>query len=342
MLGVKTGTQTWSTAEQRTDFKSDGTRSLSASDVQKHFGGEENVGDVLNRITDPNWVDPAKKMRTAGDSSMDKDAFMGLLLAQMKNQDPTNPLKSHEMAAQLAQFTSLEKLTNISDSIDGLAKAQQPAHNFGALGLIGKAVSGDSSKISRTDLSEIHDVKFRMANDANFAKVTIKDETGEVVRVLEARTLKSGDNEISWNGLKEDGTKANPGQYVASIEATGSNGTKVHAETKFEGVISGVNFTPHGPILMIGKQSVPLSDIKEIIDPRLVQQQKVERLEVNNQVAPGQTGPAQVTPAQAAALTPVVKPESGKAEVGASNIEQVGLSRDMMNQLKKNGVEAGI
>src|ERR1700753_3724608 len=110
MMSVKGGTQTWSTSPQRTDFKSDNTHNVSATDHAKYFDSES-PGDTANKIADPNYVDTTKKMRTVGNAELGKDAFMTLLLTQMKNQDPTNPLKSHEMAAQLAQFTSLEKLT---------------------------------------------------------------------------------------------------------------------------------------------------------------------------------------------------------------------------------------
>src|SRR5262245_60042138 len=135
MIGVKTGTQTWSNSQQRTDFKSDGAQTISATDKEK-MGGDEAIGDILNKVADPNHIDETKKMRTVGGKEMGKDAFMTLLLTQMKNQDPTSPLKSHEMAAQLAQFTSLEKLHNINAAIEGLRKDQQPDHNFQALNFI--------------------------------------------------------------------------------------------------------------------------------------------------------------------------------------------------------------
>src|SRR5688500_17684299 len=119
MMNVKTGTKTWSTAEQTSSMKGDGKNTLSAQDRQKILG-EEDLGTHLNKIADPNWVDPAK-MRKVGNSELDKDAFLKLFLAQLKNQDPTNPMESHELAAQLAQFSSLEKLNNIDTGIAGMA-----------------------------------------------------------------------------------------------------------------------------------------------------------------------------------------------------------------------------
>lgn len=275
MLSVKTGTQSWSATPQKVDFDPEKSNSLSSSE-QKNFFADQNIGDVLNKAADPNWVDPSKQIRKVGDNQLDKDAFMKLLLTQMKHQDPTNPLQSHEMAAQLAQFSSLEKLTNINDGINSLTKAQAPSRNFEALSLIGKAVDGDSAKIDRTDETDEHGIAFTLPSEALNLKVNIKDSNGKVIRTLDMAQLKSGKNEITWNGKEDDGRSAPKGTYMAELEAHGSNGQKIFANTRFQGVISGVNFTPQGPVLMMGKQSVALKDVKEIVDPRsMIKEEKV-------------------------------------------------------------------
>lgn len=266
MISVKGGTQTWSTAPQKTDFKSDGAQNLSATDRAKALG-DSDIGDVLNRVADPNYVDTSKKMRTVGDNQLGKDAFMTLLLTQMKNQDPTNPLKSHEMAAQLAQFTTLEKLNNINEGIDGLRKDQQPSHNFEALSFIGKSITTDNSKVSRLDKDAHHDIRFTLPGDSQKVTLTVKDAEGKPVRSLEFKNLKAGKNELDWNGMTDEGTPAPIGDYTVAFEAVGSNGRKLFVETKTEGVISGVNFTPHGPQLLVGKQIVNMSEVKSISDP---------------------------------------------------------------------------
>ncbi len=331
MIGVKTGTQTWSNSPQRTDFKSDNVQTMSASDRQKHFENE-NIGDILNKVADPNYIDESKKMRTVGNNQLDKDAFMNLLLTQMKNQDPTNPLKSHEMAAQLAQFTSLEKLHNINDSIEGLRKDQRPDHNFQALSFIGKSITTDNSKITRTGEDDRHDVRFNLARDAQKVTMEIKDANGAVVRKLEVRNLKSGKNEISWNGMMEDGRPAPAGEYTASIEALGSNGRKLFVETKTEGVISGVNFTAKGPQLLIGKQVVNLSDVKSISDPNIAE-----------------SGPvfAAKSEPEADSKKVTVKPETKAnadkaAKLKSGNLNDAAMAQGLINQLNKAGAKAGM
>lgn len=264
MVNVKQGTRTWSPAEQTSALKADKAQTLSTPDQERALGGE-NLGDVLNKVADANWVDPAKS-RKVGNSQLDKDAFLKLMLAQMKNQDPTKPMESHEMAAQLAQFTSLEQLNNINSTLEGMKQSQAPAVGYQALNFIGKRVAGDSSKISRAAGDTKHDVSFQLLGDATKVKLTVKDAEGKPVKTLEFGNLKKGENSAQWNGVSGDGTAARPGEYRVTIEATGPTGQKVYAKTEFDGKITGVNYTSQGPVLLVGTQTVKLQDVKKIIE----------------------------------------------------------------------------
>ncbi len=332
MMDIKGGTQTWSSAPQRTDFKSDGAQTVSATDKQKFFDNEA-LGDTLNKVADPNYVANEKAQRKVGNNDLGKDAFMTLLLTQMKNQDPTSPLKSHEMAAQLAQFTSLEKLNNINDGIGDLRKDQLPGHNFQALNMIGKVVNMDNSKIARTDDQDSHELRFNLATDAQKANIEIRDPAGNPIRKLEMRNLKSGVNTLSWNGKTEEGAGAPVGDYTMHVEAVGSNGKKLHVETKAEGKITGVNFTAQGPQLLMGKRILSMADVKSISDPSMEAQPAANV----------------VTPVEPAAETAKVAPadaskNSGKkpAPVAAGNLNDLAMTQGLINKLNKEGAKAGM
>jgi flagellar basal-body rod modification protein FlgD len=266
VMNVKRGTTSFSKGEGNSAMKAEApVHSASAPDMQAAYG-DQNVGDVLNKIADPNWVDPSKKVRTSGDPSMGKDAFMKLMLTQMKFQDPTSPMQSHEMAAQLAQFSSLEQLSNIHGTLESMKTQSQPSTNYQALALIGKKVAGDSSKLTRGTGDTKHGVGFELLQDAARVVVTVKDALGAPVRKMEFSAMKKGDTNVEWNGLKEDGTAARPGEYKISVEAVNASGKKVFAKTTFGGKITGLNFTADGPVLMVGNKTVKLSDVKKIED----------------------------------------------------------------------------
>jgi flagellar basal-body rod modification protein FlgD len=246
---------------------------VSSEELQK-LGGE-NIGEVLNKISDPSWTDPSKKLRTTGNDKLDKDAFMKLMLTQMKNQDPTNPLQSHEMAAQLASFTSLEQLQNINSTLEQLKRGQAPTSNFQALGLIGKAVSGDSAQVTRALGDKDHEFKFTLPEKASDVVVKIRNSEGEIIRNFNMKELKSGANQLTWNGMDDREMSSPAGEYQFFIEAKSSNGKKLAVDTKFEGVISGVNYTSQGPVLMVGGKTVKMSDLKKISDPSLMKNDQI-------------------------------------------------------------------
>jgi flagellar basal-body rod modification protein FlgD len=368
MISVKGGTQTWSSAKQESSLKGDGSQNISASDKAKYFQ-DESIGDTLNKVADPNFIDESKKMRTTGNNQLGKDAFMTLLLTQMKNQDPTNPLKSHEMAAQLAQFTQLEKLNNINEGIVGLRKDNQPDHNFQALAFIGKTITTDNSKISRVDTESTHHVRFSLGADAQEAKMVVKDASGNPVRNIEFKNLKTGKQDLEWNGLTDEGAKAPAGDYTVSIAATGSNGRGLAVDMKVEGVISGVNFTPHGPQLMVGRQLVNMADVKSISETQAPQMETLgvpnaQMLQQLQQMMPPQGAPAAAPKASAqshrtassagmmaiphegpkkAEVKPESKPENAKrAKLMKGDLNDAAMAQGLINQLNKTGAKAGM
>lgn len=324
VVGTKLGTKAFGQTTEKLTGTANLPHTESALDADK-IGGE-NIGDVLNKVADPNWVDPSKKMRSVGNPNLDKDAFFRLMLAQMKNQDPTNPLKPHEMSAQLANFSALEQMTNINQTLQEMKSGQKPTEQFQALSLIGKAVSGDSAKIVRVKGDKIHDIRFNLPMAANDVDIKIKNSAGDTVRTYSLKNQKAGANALSWNGLDDKGTALGPDEYTATIEAKAGQ-QKMAVKTDFEGVISGVNYTPEGPVLMVGNQTVRLRDLRKIIDPSLMKNdQKVEtptQGPLKNEGAPQQTEKESNVPA-----APEKKAQS-------SILDNVGLSREMMSQVQK-------
>ncbi|MFK8138986.1 MAG: flagellar hook assembly protein FlgD [Bdellovibrionales bacterium] len=254
--------------EQVSAQKSDATNYMGANDLKRLKNG--NVGDELNKIVDPNWVDPAK-LRKVGNENLDKDAFLKLMLTQMKHQDPTTPLESHEMASQLAQFTSLEQMQNMNTNIENLVKANKPNSQFQALQFIGKSIESDSSKIFRGKGDKGHEVRFDLMQDAAEINVKIKDADGDLVREYSIADLKKGRNSIDWNGYNNQDQKTREGEYYAEITAKDGNGKGIVATTTVAGKITGVNYTQSGPVLLVGTQTVSMSEVRKIVDENIAQ-----------------------------------------------------------------------
>lgn len=326
ITSVKTGVNAFREGTVDTITKASKENNLSAQDLAK-LGGE-NIGDLLNKVADPNYVDPAKKMRTTGNANLDKDAFMKLMLTQMRHQDPTNPLQSHEMAAQMAQFTSVEQMMNINKNIEGLRQDQKPMEGFQALNFIGKAVAGDSSQVTRLKGDTVHELKFTLPENVADLEIRIRGPRGDVVNKIELKDLKQGENSWTWNGLDERGLAAPAGDYKFFLEGKTALGKKVAVKTDFEGVISGVNYSAEGPVLLIGNKSVKLKDVKKIVDPSLMRNDQNSGVQNNpdlkNTNAALQTGEKEVPKAQELEVDPQ-----------ESIMDSVSLSREMQAKIQR-------
>lgn len=253
--------------------------------MKKEFG-DKSLQDVLNQVADPNYAKSKRKVRGVGNSELGKDAFFKLMLTQLKQQDPTNPLKSHEMAAQLAQFSSVEQLSNMNETLTKMSTKGGEQGKFDVLSLIGKKVSGDSGQIDRMKGDKEHAIEFNLSKPADKVKVVIKDNKGITIKSYDLKDLKKGKNQVVWNGLHGDGKDARVGQYSAHIAAT-SQGAKVSASTQFQGKVDGVQFTAKGPVLMVGGKTLNLRDVKKIEVPKVQQAAGANVIKPDAQVSQG-------------------------------------------------------
>ena len=263
MMNLKATTKNYSEGPSSGLRDSGPKKQFNAAGKKEDVLKGRDIGTYLNQVADPSWVDPAK-MRQVGGDKLDKEAFLKLMLAQIKNQDPMNPLKSHETAAQLAQFSQLEQLTNLNDAVGELAEAQKPQNNFQALNFIGKTVSVDSSEIVRSKGDNQHEIRFNVPRDAEKVTTKIYSPSGDVIRTIESESLKKGSHKVTWGGNTDKAGLAPEGQYRVEIVGEDAKGSKIPVHTSFKGQVTGVNYTPLGPVLMVGDQSFKVSDITKI------------------------------------------------------------------------------
>jgi len=218
-------------------------------------------------------VGPPQIVAPGSKGAMGKDAFLKLLTNQLRYQDPLNPMKGAEFASQLAQFSSVEQLSNISDaltnSIDANYILTQAINNGLSAGFVGKEVrsSGDTMKLGEVG-DGLRSVKlgYTLASAGNSVTVKIKDAQGQVVRTLYNTGVNSGDNSFMWDGKNDAGQDVPGGKYTFSVEAKTSENTPISASTFFYGRVSAVRFTAEGTKFVINGQEVLLSSILEILE----------------------------------------------------------------------------
>ena len=201
-------------------------------------------------------------LSTAG-GKLGKDEFLKLLVAQLRNQDPTSPADGKEMAAQLAQFSSVEQLQNISATLTAQQSAQAASLNAMsgsiAMGTIGKTVlaAGDQFTMPAGGTGS---VTFDVGGSGGATTVRVLDAAGKTVATRSAGFLSAGRHTFDL-GAATAGLPA--GTYRYAVEAVDGQ-TAVATQTYVKGRVDGVQYTSAGPVLKVGGATVPLGRVVEV------------------------------------------------------------------------------
>lgn len=194
-----------------------------------------------------------------------KDEFLKLLVAQLRNQDPVNPSRPEEFAAQLAQFSSLEQLIQVNANLSAQAETNaamaMALNNSAAVGVLGKTIlaAGDTVEITGDGAQS---VTVGVAGSGGVATLTILDENGREVGARAVGAVGGGRQQIDL-GSAADGLPE--GRYTYRVTVTDADGAPVRVQTFTRAVVDGLRYGPNGPTLTSGKLEIPLADVVEII-----------------------------------------------------------------------------
>ncbi|HOK06747.1 MAG TPA: flagellar hook assembly protein FlgD [Syntrophales bacterium] len=190
--------------------------------------------------------------------TLGKEDFLKMLVAQLKNQDPLNPMSGTDFAVQLAQFSSLEQLYNLNTGIKNLGVYQMSQANLQAVSLIGKEVSaagGDTFEAAGGPV----DIAYDLAGDAAAVTLTIQDEAGRLIDTIRLNDQRGGLNTVTWgNGSSRTGT------HKVRITATNAEGGVVTATPLVQGKVTAVSFKDQAVYVTVGGKEIAFTDIKQV------------------------------------------------------------------------------
>lgn len=193
---------------------------------------------------------------TKKNDELGQDAFLQLMVTQMKNQDPTNPTDSTQFMSQLAQFSTVQGVTQVRDSIATLVDSMRGSQVLGGTTLVGHdvVVAGDSATLAATgSVKGTVDMPEGVAD----ASIVITDSAGQLIRQM---PLSSQEGEVSfeWDGATGTGTRAEPGTY--SIAAVANVGGKAYQlETKMVSRVGSVSIDPSTYSLTLNTDIGPIA-----------------------------------------------------------------------------------
>jgi flagellar basal-body rod modification protein FlgD len=237
------------------------------STVNTNTGSTTTINDLMSTMN-------GKPAATSGDSvQADTDKFMTLLVTQLKNQDPLNPLDNAQVTSQLAQLQTVTGVNKLNETLNSLKASYQSSEAMQATNLIGHGVLVDGNNVTLSGSKAIMGVE--LGSDVDSLKVVISDKNGKEVQTMDLGAQKAGVIPLAWDGVPDPtkvGSDGKPvtladGNYSFSIVATKGGEKTSDAKTlAFDSVASVTTNSTDGVKLNLpGKGVVTLADVKQVL-----------------------------------------------------------------------------
>jgi flagellar basal-body rod modification protein FlgD len=200
---------------------------------------------------------------TSKKSTLDQTDFLKIFVTQLKFQDPMQPLDNYQMASQMAQFSMVQSLNDVSASMKSMESSQAAVNNLQAAGLVGKKVEVKGSALTLSQ-GRAAEGSYQLDKPGK-ATIKIMDEKGSLVRVIESGVRDTQKQKFVWDGKNDQGIALPDGQYGFQVSAVDAQGAAIEVKTTMVGKVDGVTLDQGKAYLQIGSNKVPLSEIIAIL-----------------------------------------------------------------------------
>lgn len=217
------------------------------------------ASDIFASINAANGVG-AKSSSTTQEA---QDRFLTLLVTQLKNQDPLNPMDNSQMTSQLAQISTVSGIDKLNATLNSLVSSLGTSQSMQTADMIGKSVLVPGSQMTLANGAAYAGVN--LSSDADQVTVKILDSAGNVIRTQKLGEQDAGVFNIGWDGKKDDGTKAADGTYKFTVEAT-QGGKDVKVSALQIGTVSALVRSGSGFLLDLGSLGTfNFADVQQIL-----------------------------------------------------------------------------
>lgn len=221
--------------------------------------------NIQDNVVSPSLLaamNPVKETAKSGAAAA-QDRFMTLLVTQMKNQDPLNPMDNAQVTSQLAQLSTVTGIDKMNTTLESLISSFQSNQSLQATNMIGHGVLVPGASVALADGKGVLGVE--LAEPADKVQVTIRDMAGKLVHTIDIGLMKAGMQQLQWDGATDNGGAAANGQYVFEVTAMRA-GEKVDVTKLAFGKVDSVSTGAQGVKLNLpGLGAVNFTDVRQIL-----------------------------------------------------------------------------
>jgi flagellar basal-body rod modification protein FlgD len=190
--------------------------------------------------------------------------FLQLMTAQLKQQDPFNPVDNTQMVAQMAQFSSVAGISQMNSTLTAIADKLGAGSASDALSYVGKNVL-TAGNVAYPNTSGGLQGAVQLAGPASDVTVSIADSGGNILKTMSLGPQDAGKVDFSWDGTTNGGAPAGAGPFTISTYAQ-NNGTTVGSHSLVWAPVAAVSMPSDGEaqLTLPGVGQIPVSDVVEV------------------------------------------------------------------------------
>ncbi|ARS54082.1 flagellar hook assembly protein FlgD [Kushneria konosiri] len=194
------------------------------------------------------------------------EEFMSLLVAQLNNQDPLNPMENAEFTSQIAQINTVSGIDKLNDTLSSITGQIDASQKLQASAMVGRGVLVEGNRI-QVGKDTVLPFGIELDDDAAKVTATITDGSGRTINQYDLGAIKAGVQSFSWDGTDESKARVEDGTYQVTIAATDASGRAVASRPLQYGYVSGVMTSNNTTKLDLGPNmdSVAFNDVKQIL-----------------------------------------------------------------------------
>jgi flagellar basal-body rod modification protein FlgD len=209
-------------------------------------------------------ADAGKDKPSAAKNAADaQDRFLKLLVTQMKNQDPLNPMDNAEVTSQMAQLSTVSGIDKLNTTLEALSNSMLASQSMQASSMIGHVVLAPGNRLELKNGKAA--AALELKQPADNVTVQIRDGSGNVVQSMNMGGQPSGIVQIDWDGQNDNNTRMPDGNYTFSASAQ-LGGEKANADTLSYGMVNGITKGEGGSRLKVEQLgTVDMNSVKQIM-----------------------------------------------------------------------------